>query len=227
MKRLVLALYAEGSTDERFLPPVIQRTAEQLLTRYEKQIIDIETRTIPRVTNFANRDECILEAARRATSYNILIIHSDADHPTRERALQERFRPGYELVQRTQESLCKSLVPIIPIRMTEAWMLAADHDLLREVIGTSLRAQELGLVNRARQVESDPNPKQTLKQIMQRAYSERPHRRHDIDLNRLYLPLGRRISLERLSYVPSYKQFEKDLTETFIALNLIPRIDRI
>src|SRR5713226_4980392 len=221
MKRLVLALYAEGPTDVRFLPPVIQRTTEQLLRRYEKRSINVATVSIPRITDFSNRDECILEAARKAASCNILIVHSDADHPTRERALQERFRPGYELVQRTQESLCKSLVPIIPIRMTEAWMLAADHDLLREVIGTSLRAQELGLVNRARQVESDPNPKQTLKQIMQRAYTERSRRHREVDLSPLYAPLGRRISLDRLNDVPSYQQFVDDLTATLRTLNLI------
>lgn len=31
MTILVLALYAEGRSDARFLPPIIQRTAESLL----------------------------------------------------------------------------------------------------------------------------------------------------------------------------------------------------
>ena len=135
--------------------------------------------------------------------------------------LNERFRPGYELVQQTNERLCKSLVPIIPVRMTEAWMLAADHDLLRKVIRTSIRAQDLGLINRVRQVESDPDPKQTLKQIMQRAYTERSHHHREVDLSPLYAPLGQRISLDRLSNVPSYQQFVDDLTATLRTLNLI------
>lgn len=33
MTTLVLALYAEGRTDERFLPIVIQRTAEEILAQ--------------------------------------------------------------------------------------------------------------------------------------------------------------------------------------------------
>jgi hypothetical protein len=227
MKRLELALYAEGPTDARFLPPIIQRTTEQLLRRYEVKSADVVTVNIPKITGYNNRDQCILEAARKAANCNILIIHSDADHPTRERAIQERFRPGYELVRRTQESLCKSLLPIIPVRMTEAWMLAAEHDLLREVIGTSLRPQELGLVNRARQVESDPNPKHTLRLIMQRAHSAHSRRHYIVNLDRLYLPLGRRISLDRLSNVPSYRQFVDDLTETLQFLHFIPATHRI
>lgn len=61
---------------------------------------------------------------------------------------------------------------------------------------------------------------------MQRAHSEHSRRRHEMDLNRLYLPLGRRISLERLSYVPSYKQFVDDLTEALQALHFIPPLPR-
>jgi hypothetical protein len=124
-------------------------------------------------------------------------------------------------VQQVKEQICRSLVPIIPVQKTEAWMLAADHDLLRREIGTSISAQNLGLVNRARQVESDPDPKQTLKEIIRKANAERSRRRREVDLMSLYAPLGRGINLERLGNGPSYKQFVKDLTETLKILNLV------
>ncbi len=38
MQNLVLALYCEGSTDERCLPIIIQRTAEQILRRRQVKI---------------------------------------------------------------------------------------------------------------------------------------------------------------------------------------------
>jgi hypothetical protein len=34
MKKLSLALYSEGSTDQHFLPDVIRRTSRQILARY-------------------------------------------------------------------------------------------------------------------------------------------------------------------------------------------------
>ena len=100
-------------------------------------------------------------------------------------------------------------------------MLAADHDLLRREIGTSISAQNLGLVSKARQVESDPDPKRTLKELIRKANAERSRRRREVDLNALYAPLGRGISLERLGNVPSYEEFVKDFTRTLKILNLI------
>ena len=39
MSVLVVALYAEGSTDDRFLPPIIQRTAERIIAQYGQNIV--------------------------------------------------------------------------------------------------------------------------------------------------------------------------------------------
>ncbi len=36
MSMLVLGLYAEGSTDHDFLPPVIQKTAERILAEHDQ-----------------------------------------------------------------------------------------------------------------------------------------------------------------------------------------------
>jgi hypothetical protein len=223
MLRLVLALYAEGETDGRFLPPIIQRTTLKVLRQFEIKAVEVSFRNLSRISTSTNRNECILEAARRAYECNILFVHSDADHPTRERAYLERFLPGYELVQRTQGTICKSLVPIIPVRMTEAWMLAADHALFQEIIGTNMRPQELGLVNRARQVESIQDPKQALRQILQRAGSHSSRRHQNTDIHPLYLALGRRIDLDRLYNVPSYRRFVEDLTEALARLDFIVR----
>ena len=222
MKYLALALYAEGSTDRYFLPSIIRRTSRHILDHHGQSKVEVQPLDLIEINKVGfSQNECILQAAQKATGDHILIIHCDADHPTPEKALQERFRPGYELVQQVKEQICRSLVPIIPVQKTEAWMLAADHDLLRREIGTSISAQNLGLVNRARQVESDPDPKQTLKEIIRKANAERSRRRREVDLMSLYAPLGRGINLERLGNVPSYKQFVKDLTETLKILNLI------
>lgn len=35
----------------------------------------------------SKRDQCILQAAIKAHDYHALVIHADADHPTRDKAL--------------------------------------------------------------------------------------------------------------------------------------------
>jgi hypothetical protein len=225
MTALVLALYAEGHADEGFLPVVIQRTAEQVLARRGRAIVDVLepislNHTIDRL--FPTRVERMLEAARRASGYHALIVHADADYPTRDRALLERFRPGQTKVRQArqaQESVCEHLVPIIPVQMTEAWMLA-DPDALREVIGANQTTDALGAPMHPHQVESDPDPKQTLDAVIEKALAQRARRRRRIALRSIYEPLARQISLARLIGVPAYQQFVADLTQTLVALGL-------
>src|SRR5438876_981581 len=143
MKRLELALYAEGATDALFLPPVIQRTLEQLLENEGQDYVQIDVHLIPKGRVAVRQEECILWAARAAANFSLLIVHCDADHPTQKPALKDRFQPGYQLVQQSPEDICKSLVPIIPIRMTEAWMLAAEHDVFCKVLRTDKKPREL------------------------------------------------------------------------------------
>jgi hypothetical protein len=221
MIALVLALYAEGRTDERFLPVVIRRTVEHILAQHGRIDVDVLE---PIIVNhnidrkFSTRAERILEAAHRAHGFHALIVHADADHPTPERALKERFMPGHDLVQKAKDRVCNRLLPIIPVRMTEAWMLV-DSEALRKVIRTNIDEQALGLPTRARQIESDPDPKQTLHQILQNALAHYPRRRRGIVLGTIYEPLARQLSLERLSALPAYQQFVKDMTETLIILH--------
>lgn len=98
--------------------------------------------------------------------------------------------------------------------------MLADPEALRTVIGTNVQVPVLDLPMRAQQVESDPDPKQTLNQAIQNAYAHRPRRRRRPELGVLYEPLARQIGLDRLSIVPAYRRFVKDMTKALIALHL-------
>lgn len=220
MKNVALALYAEGPTDQLFLPEVIRRTAKQNLNQSGHQYIDVKpVDPISFSKSGMKRDECILQAARRAANYNILIIHADADYRTAERALKERFYPGYSLVQQAQEDVCRCVIPIVPVQMTEAWMLA-DPEALRTALGTSKKAQELGLPQKAKLVEADSDPKQTLKMIVGKANTHRTRQRF-VEVNSIYTLLGRKVDLLRLGDVPAYQRFMQDLVNAFRIINLI------
>lgn len=122
MNSLVLALYAEGRTDERFLPVVIQRTAEQILAQRGCQVVDVPDPIVVDGSidrEHRGRAERILEAARRARGYHALIVHADADHPTPDRSIEERIQPGLHLVHRSEEAVCRQLVPIVSVQMTD------------------------------------------------------------------------------------------------------------
>jgi len=220
MNVLVLGLYAEERTDDRFLPIMIQRTSELILAQYDRANIEaLEPIVIKKGPSISSRDECILQAAQEAAEYHALVVHSDADNRTHKQTRIALFDPGYELVQRTAGNLCKNLLPIIPVCMVEAWMLA-DYEKLRESLGTSLTIRDLGLHRRPRQVELYQDPKEILKLIVQKSYPNQPGRWGRI-IGKLYDELASEIRLERLSEVPAYRQFKDDLIATLKKLNFV------
>ncbi len=231
--RLVLALYAEGSTDKDFLGNVIPRTAVHILAKSGQQAVDVVGIDAKKNISIKNGAQRIFYAARQlalehdnqydkeSATYPILIVHCDADAPNNKEALKNRYHPGYKLVQQSSELICKSMIPVIPVRMIESWMLAADHKVLQNVLLTDIKAQELGLVSKVKLVESEPRPKEKLDQMIQKARGSRSQRRYQLRREDLYEPLGRRINLERLNDVPSYKQFVDDFMAVLKVLKLI------
>lgn len=216
MSVLVLGLYVEGKTDELFLPLIIERTAQQILNTRRRFDVDVlppivlndQIEVKPR-----SYWERIVEAARFAFGYDALIIHRDADRSTRSKALQQYFHPACGHIQKARnngQQVCDKHMPIIPVREMEAWMLT-DPNALKEVLHT--RIDIVGLPEHASEVERIPDPKQRLNQIVKHINSK-------ANLEDLYEPLARQISLERLGQVPAYQEFVKDMTTTLITLGM-------
>jgi hypothetical protein len=214
---LSLALYCEGNTDKHFLPKVIERTAEKIILSHATNY-DILPVTVTDVAK-QERGQDILQAAMQAYGYHILIVHKDADHRTYEETKTQCIEPGCTLIQRSHQEVCKKLVPIIPVREVEAWMIA-DGEALRNLLEIRESLRNLRLPRRAILVESDPDPKVTLTRIIAKAESERHHRR--IERKGFYESLAQEVRLERLDQVPAYKKFSDDLSETLRDLSIIP-----
>src|SRR5947209_3977939 len=106
MNVLILGLYAEGRTDELFLPALIQRTSQRILIQHDRMDIYAEpVLIIEKDRNCWSLDQCILQAAREAQGYDALVVHSDGDDRDHKQTLHERFYPGYELVRQTAENV--------------------------------------------------------------------------------------------------------------------------
>src|SRR5204862_8054573 len=69
------------------------------------------------------------------------------------------------------ENVCVDLIPLIPVRMTEAWMLA-DPDALCTVLGKKVETRALGIPPKAKLVEKELKPKKTLEHIIQVTYPQ-------------------------------------------------------
>lgn len=220
MNVLTLGLYAEGRTDERFLPIIIQRTAEDILLAHDRMSIEaLEPIIIKKPADISHLDECILHAAQEAYDYHALIVHSDADDRTHQQTLVERFHPGYSLVQQENGRVCRTLLPIIPVRMVEARMLA-DPDALQTALKVTVSLSNVGVPDKPKLVESEREPKKILDQVIHLAYPHQ-HRAWKRIKGDLYERLAPLINLNRLKKVPSYHQFVADMTTALKSINVI------
>lgn len=223
---LVIALFVEGRTDERFLPVLIQRETESLLLRYSHKVVDVlEPILVEPSEECRSNADRLLDLAKQTEGFHLLIVHSDADYPSAERALAERFQPGLDLIIEAKNNgvpVCEEILPVIPIRMIESWMIA-DVSTFHSVIGTRIPVSELELPQHPHQVESIANPKQALIQAISKALADRPRRRRDPQKELVILQetLARQIRLDELRRVPAFRVFENDLQISLRSLHLI------
>lgn len=223
MTTLVTALYAEGRTDERFLPVLLQRSMTDWLARHANRIVDVLEPVVVNCNDEGSRADRILAVAQQVSGYHLLFVHADADNSTSQRAYNERIAPGLALVTSALSSglsVCTELVPIIPVQKVEAWLLA-DAASLCKVIGTSLSPAALSIPLRADEIEGIVDPKQRLQDVMRTAYSSRPRRRRVVKPGELYEPLANQVSLAALARLPAYQHYLRDLDAALRRLHFI------
>lgn len=131
---------------------------------------------------------------------------------------ENKIYPAVAMLESSPLSLCKVIVPLVPVRMTEAWMLA-DKELLKREIGTDKSNQKLGI---HRDPEQYADPKEVVInaiRIAREGMTKR--RRHELMISDLYLPLGQSINLDALKRLPSYLKFQENVREAFRKLNYL------
>ncbi len=221
MQYLGLALFAEGPTDYRFLPPILRRTTEELClmeARTTVQIGDVLNLHTPQKYRDADLATQILEAAKAANgAYNILFIHTDgAGNP--EVAYNQRVQPAKERIAAELSSQLERTVGVVPVREMEAWTLV-DGDALRDAFGTVLDDKALGIPPRPREVEGILDPKQTLNQAYAKVVGDKQRKRRTAA--DFFDAIGERVQLTRLRQVPAFGRFEKELRAALVELNYL------
>jgi len=123
-KQLIVGFCAEGSTDERFLTSIIQRTFEEVAFECTGQIDILPVKFLEKETGSFN--ELVRKYATKSLELGVMVlcIHTDADAATDDDCFMHKINPAFEhITNLTEETICKNLVAIVPIQMTEYKLL--------------------------------------------------------------------------------------------------------
>ena len=216
--RLTIGLFAEGTSDDQFLSAIIQRTFDEVGAEFERgPQLDVPP-PIPVKGSGDDFPSKLLDAARNATRFGVqlLCVHVDSDKFTTAEIDAYKLTPGFAAVHgHGASAVCRRLVPLVPVRAMEAWMLA-DKDLFRQFVGTPLSNQQLGL---GRPPERYPRPKDDIAQALRIAQQARKGKAYTI--NDLYAPMGDQLSLDKLYALDSYRTFRKAVREALEQLGYL------
>lgn len=211
MNELTYTLVADGASD-RCLAPIITWALTQALplqgTRFiSDEFADYRDSTSP--------PKGLAQKLRRAVEdfpCDILFVHRDAEKgdPSDRRS---------EILDAAKEAGVESVVCIIPVRMTEAWLLF-DEPAIRQAAGNPHGSTRLKLpaLNR---VEEVPDPKAMLETALEMASeaSGRRLKQFQRDLPLLKLRVTEYIEdFSPLRSLRAFEDFEKDVREVFSRL---------
>lgn len=206
---LCAGVYAEGRTDERFLCNLLDRLIPSLAHEVCKGAFDLgDTRRIdePPELRLQRREERIAAAIENHWGEcTLFVVHSDgAGEP--EEALREQVQPGLVRARRTHPELAAAAC--VPVRETEAWMLADP-----EALGRALEVSQAPALPRDPEAETDP--KGTLDKVL---------RSRGVLLGRrgaeeYYALLGAEVSPEALRRLAAFQRFEAELRAAIARLS--------
>lgn len=214
MSNFILAgLFTEGTTDVRFLSSVVERTLIDVVFDFAGEFeTKVEVITINK--SGLNFNQQIIEASRFAfDKFGVvfLFVHTDSDASTDELIFRTKIVPAEESLLLQDDVHCKHIVAIVPIQMTESWMLA-DKNLLKEEIGIEKTDAELGIHLNP---EAITNPKSLIENIIRLSKEDLPKRRRNRGLNisDLYQIIGQKIEISELEKLSSYVKFKNSLID--------------
>ena len=218
-RQLIIGFCTEGTTDQRFLQGIIERTFSEIAYEAKGQIEIFAVRHLEKEIGPFNEVINVYASKAFDLGISILCVHSDADASSDQLVFNNKIKPAFNNIHNSEEAdICKNLVAIVPIYMTEAWMLA-DKTLLKEEINTAKTNKELGIDCSP---ESIAQPKTLIKQAINIARKDMVKRRRgDLTIADLYQSIGTSISLDKLEGLSSYRKFKESVREVFRQLNYL------
>lgn len=219
---ILTGLFTEGTTDVRFLESVVKKTLDDLAfectgdIETELKVIDIDK------TGLSFNEQVFLVSKIAKEEYDVLMlfVHTDADCNDDSIVFNSKIIPAKTFLEEQDDELvCKKVIAIVPVQMTEAWMLA-DKNLLKDEIGIVGADIDLGIHRRP---EETNNPKAVIENIIRLSKESqvKRKRRAGLNISDLYQIIGQKIELSELENLPSYNKFKSSLREVLKELNFL------
>lgn len=220
MTQLFIGLITEGTTDNRFLKPIIEKTLIDIAYNCRGQI-DFYVKEIDcdKGESFATYVLNASKIGNQILGITILIVHTDADDSSKENAYNNKINQALaSLEEESDETHCKNLVALVPIYETESWMLA-DKAAFIKSIGTNRNETEL-------KISGDPetftNPKEKIEEAIRIGRAEMPRKlRESLKISDLYSFLAETTKIQHLKNFESYIDFENNIKHVLRKLNLL------
>jgi hypothetical protein len=189
-------LVADGTSDRVLLPILTWSLKHQQVTPVVAQWADFSR--IPRQQNTEGRLRTVLELY----PCDVLFVHRDAEaQPSAIRREEIASALRWAPVRH---------IPVVPVRMTEAWLLA-DERAIRSAAGNPNGTENLNLPG-IRRLEDLPDPKRVLHDALTTASGLNAGRR-------TRLPIRQRVQLipnyiddySRLTVLPAFQTLQQDI----------------
>jgi hypothetical protein len=201
MSELIFILVGEGASDEA-LVWVIRWLLRQLLPGVRVEGGCANLGDLPSARDLAGR---VIHAISEEPC-DVLFVHRDADTAGRSPRVEEIGRAVHEA--RRRQGILIPIVPVVPVRMRETWLLT-DEGAIRRAAGNPNGRMPLNLP-RVRDLERLADPKTALNTLILTASGLRAHRRQrfEVDTVAVAEETG---SFEALRQLPAFQAFESDL----------------
>ncbi|MFD3939016.1 hypothetical protein ACFWSF_29125 [Streptomyces sp. NPDC058611] len=125
-------LLVEGS-DGPYLSSLVKRQLDRLIQECSGQTVEVLQCEVSAVRTNGKPEDVLQAAGELARDCDVVFVHGDED------AHAERLKLVAELERRREVSTTREgvAVPLVPVLMTESWMLA-DRDALRRLVGNEV-----------------------------------------------------------------------------------------
>jgi hypothetical protein len=143
-------LVADGTSDRVIVPILDWSLKQQKVTQIVAQWADFSR--IPRQENTEDR----LRAALDLYPCDVLFVHRDAEAQPSDSRREE--------IAAALRGMSVRHIPVVPVRMTEAWLLA-DETAIRSAAGNPNGTENLNLPD-VRRLEDLPDPKRSLHDVL-------------------------------------------------------------
>lgn len=144
------------------LLPILTWLLKEYLTDYDVQSAWADLAGLPKLRKKLSFSERI-QIAIEYYPCNLLFVHRDAETEPRENRVAEI----HKAVKEAGKSVSLPIVCVVPVRMTEAWLLF-DKTAIRTAADNPNGKRSLQLPKVAR-IESEPDPKELLYKLLREA----------------------------------------------------------